>query len=88
MSLKNRLFKRESQRPLLASTEQTEQSKLDILWSVAANGSGSTQIQAIKTLNEMRFNDQIVEVDIRSEAEIRGHIEQLIEAYRSMPVVA
>jgi len=86
MSLRNRLTKLESLRPLVASTEQTEQSKLDILWSVAANGSGSTQIQAIKTLNEMRFNDQVVEADNRSEDEIRGHIEQLIEEYRAMPM--
>ena len=34
MTIKNRLVKLESQRPLLASTEQTEQSKLDILWGV------------------------------------------------------
>jgi len=57
ISLRNRLTKLESQRPLVASAEQTEQSKLDILWSVAANGSGSTQIQAIKTPNEMQFNE-------------------------------
>ncbi|MCU7835807.1 MAG: hypothetical protein KZQ83_11230 [gamma proteobacterium symbiont of Taylorina sp.] len=59
-----------------------------IILSVAANGSGSTQIQAIKTLNEMRFNNQVVEVDTRSEVEIRTHIESLIEEYRVMPEMA
>jgi hypothetical protein len=87
MSLKNRLTKLEGQRPVVASTDHSEQSKLDILWGVAANGSGSVQIQAIKTLNDMRFDNQVVEKDERSEEEIRGHIEQLIEEYRAMPVI-
>lgn len=87
MTIRNRLEKLEGRQSLLIKPDQTEQSKIDILWNVAASGSGSTQIQAIKTLNDMRMAEQIVEKDERSEEEIRGHIETLIAEYRAMPAM-
>ena len=84
MSLKNRLTKLESQRPLPVVIDQTEQAKLDLLWKAAANGTGANQIAAIKLLNDMRLNKQIVESDTRTEAEVRNNIEKLIAEYRRL----
>ena len=84
MTLKRRLEKLEAKQPLPVVTDQSEQAKLDILWQAAANGSGANQIAAIKLLNDMRLNKQVVELDTRDEAEIRNNIEKLISDYRGL----
>ncbi len=84
MTLRSRLEKLEGKQPLPVVTDQSEQAKLDLLWKAAANGQGANQIAAIKLLNEMRLNKQVVERDTRTETEVRNSIESLITEYRSL----
>ncbi|RLA17355.1 MAG: hypothetical protein DRQ62_15060 [Gammaproteobacteria bacterium] len=56
-----------------------------LLWEVARNGSDASRVQALKALNELRFDSNQAQTDNRSEAEIRANIERLIAEYKSMP---
>ncbi len=84
MTLRSRLEKLEAKQPFPVVTDQSEQAKLDLLWKAAAHGKGANQIAAIKLLNEMRLNKQVIERDTRTETEVRNSIESLITEYRSL----
>ena len=56
-----------------------------LLWDVARNGSDASRVQALKALNEMKFDSNQTQTDTRTEGEIRANIERLIAQYRSMP---
>ena len=55
-----------------------------LLWDVARNGSDASRVQALKALNEMRFDSNQAQADTRSESEIRANIERIISQYREL----